>query len=30
MISSTLRDLVAGSDIALFDRGLHNLKGIRY
>jgi class 3 adenylate cyclase len=28
LVSSTVRDLVAGSGIAFQDRGLHDLKGI--
>ncbi len=28
LVSSTVRDLVAGSDIALDDRGFHSLKGV--
>jgi class 3 adenylate cyclase len=28
LVSSTVRDLVAGSDIAFHDRGLHSLKGV--
>jgi len=28
LVSRTLRDLVAGSDIRLLDRGLHGLKGV--
>ena len=28
LVSSTVRDLVAGSDITFDDRGLHSLKGI--
>jgi len=28
LVSSTVRDLVAGSDIAFDDRGMHSLKGV--
>jgi class 3 adenylate cyclase len=28
LVSRTVRDLVAGSDIALEDRGAHTLKGL--
>jgi class 3 adenylate cyclase len=28
LVSRTLRDLVAGSDVRLLDRGLHGLKGV--
>lgn len=28
LVSRTVRDLVAGSDVALEDRGTHSLKGV--